>query len=80
MTTPNNNPYAFPSPEDDRAADGYGMTLHDHLVGQSLAGLCSNPSFVDGGDLKAMKAQAEYVALMARMIADASLGYRESAQ
>lgn len=30
------NPFAFPSPDDDRPSDGYGMTLRDWFAGQAL--------------------------------------------
>jgi len=33
------NPYAFPSPDDGRPADGYGMSLRDWFAGQAVGAL-----------------------------------------
>lgn len=33
------NPYAFPSPDDGRPSDGYGMELRDWFAGQAMSGL-----------------------------------------
>lgn len=31
------NPFAFPSPDDGRPSDGYGMELRDWFAGQALS-------------------------------------------
>lgn len=47
------NPFAFPSPDDGRPSDGYGMTLRDWFAGQALIGIATKgmPSSL-GGDLE----------------------------
>lgn len=58
------NPYAFPSPDDGRPSDGYGMTLRDWFAGQAI----SNPN------LLALK--REVAADYAYRMADAMLAER----
>lgn len=64
------NPFAFPSPEDDRASDGSGMTLRDWFAGQALTGLLA-------GVIEHYPAQASAAAYE---IADAMLAERNRTQ
>lgn len=65
------NPFAFPSPDDGRPSDGYGMTLRDWFAGQVLAVVLENNA--DGGCVGTF---ADEGARVAYHVADAMLAAR----
>lgn len=73
------NPYAFPSPDDGRPADGYGMTLRDWFAGQIAPSLLiadTNDVFSVLGTVAAVQ---RHVATVAYGYADAMLAERAKA-
>jgi hypothetical protein len=66
------NPFAFPSPDDGRPSDGYGMELRDWFAGQALNAVLHDPALTDEYCDKGPKVFAE----VAYGIADAMLAAR----
>lgn len=70
------NPYAFPSPDDGRPSDGYGMELRDWFAGQALPAIITEMQSGRIGDhAKAGGGPAGFAA-SAYDIADAMLAAR----
>lgn len=74
------NPFAFPSPDDDRPSDGYGMTLRDYVAAKALTGLgvwtpCAPSETISPDSAEAHKRRAKW----AYAAADAMLAERPKA-
>ncbi len=71
------NPFAFPSPDDGRPSDGYGMDLRDYFAGQALTGLLQVRSELVDGE-SAFAGHEQLAADDAYRFADAMLLARKS--
>lgn len=75
------NPFAFPSPDDGRPSDGYGMLLRDWFAGQALAGFLASEDLKSKNAIVSMadKAGVDMASVRAAIvyaIADAMLAER----